>query len=211
MKGNGGQRDVESKSIGRRIKTFLMPPYSNFSKLLMGGGGVIAAAIFTAFGEDLYQYTKTIINNEPDVPPWNYSMSLAVPHCHTGSLSVMFRDYEPVINWNGAADRLVICASALIKGPKEEFPLLLEERFPECLAVSSPSENRTISTKLDSSAVCRAPYRYDQGTLVETSLPNGLFICMPGHQREETQVSYRQDDVEVPVCKEEDLKEYNFL
>ena len=211
MKLDDDGNDVESKETKCRLVTMFNPVVTWVKKHFLLGVGFFVVAILTAFGEDVYSYLSKLWKNKPDPPDWTISMSLAVPHCHAGSLSVMFRGYEPAINWGDGADRLAICASALIQAAKEDVPLLLEERFPECLSVYKVSDSYTIETNLDSPAVCRAPYRYNQDSLVETSLPNGLFICMPGYQREESQVSYRQDDVEVPVCNEEDLKKYNFL
>ncbi|MBS9405463.1 hypothetical protein KG088_17810 [Halomonas sp. TRM85114] len=211
MTDNEGASGKSPKGIGSRLKVLFRKPLVQAIGGIGTGLALVVGGILGEFGKDIYSSLIAILKDDQKAPHWDYPMSLEAGHCHMGNLSVMFRDYQPTVNWRGGADRLVICASAHIKGVKEKFPLLLEEEFPECLSVSESSGRFTIATNLGSPAVCRAPYRYDGASIVETSLPGGVFVCMPGHKKEEAQDNYRQDGVEVPVCKEEALKERNFL
>lgn len=208
MSNHESGHEKRSKSIKLRLRDLFHRPIARAIGMIGVAFFLIVSGVFGQFGADIYSYVTAFWKDDPD---WKIPISLGVDHCHSGSLWEMFEDYEPAINWNGGAERLVICASANVEGAKEEFPLLLEKKFPECLAVSEASGRFTITTDLDSAAICRVPYRYEEDDIKPTSLPDGLFVCMPGHEREESQVSYRQDGVDVPVCKEEDLREYKFL
>ena len=143
--------------------------------------------------------------------PWKIAISTAVKHCLPGRLPHLMRDWNPSVKWQAGADRLVICGNAELSGQRSDIPNLLGEAFPDCLSVTATDQEVVLKTNLENPAVCRAPYRFEDGTPIKADLPSGLFVCIPGASRVEDPPTYTQDGMAVPVCSDEQLKHANFL
>lgn len=146
-----------------------------------------------------------------EVPPWKITFSTAVPNCLLGRLAEKLRDWSPPISWEAGADRLVICADAIVEGQKHDIPRLIQERFPRCFNVEASEASITVRTELEKGAVCRAPYRYDGEELIKASLRRGLFVCFPGADMESGISSFSFAGTEVPVCSEDIMRGHNFI
>lgn len=138
-------------------------------------------------------------------------ISTATDHCISGRIAFKFRDWQPAIDIENGADRLVVCADVDILGKRSNIVEKLDEQLSACLTAKQIDEKITISTKLDSPAICRAEFRFNGRNIEKTTLEKGWYVCMPGYEREQSRETYTNYGISVPKCSEEALRAFGFI
>ena len=142
---------------------------------------------------------------------WEFIINPSIPNCTSGRIAFKLRDWSPAIEWKNGAEGLVVCADAEVTGKKTHLLEKIGARLSDCLTVERRDDQVAIATKLDSAAVCRAPYRYENREPQPTTLAQGIFVCLPGHVRQPSSETYVHGSFTVPKCDADVLREFGFL
>lgn len=154
-----------------------------------------------------------VCSSEKSDEPFNITFSTQTPHCQIGNLTQKFHDWPVTVSLEGGADRLVVCTDLTLHGTRAEQAELLGALgagLPECLTVDQTGDPVVVRANLDSAAICRAPYRFDDLNLVEATMAQGLFVCMPGHRQAQTTDFFEQYGKRIYQCDEQSLRDYKF-
>lgn len=218
---DSGTRDAQNKATSKAEKGTRSPKKPLNWSLFKFRGRVIVAlsaslgAVGLGFLDFIQDKTTDLLNfvcnsislcaNEEDREghDWTLVFSTAAPYCETGRMSRQLRDWSPPVKWVAEAERLSVCADAVVSGPKESIPQLIGEKFPKCFKIMTSEQAVIVERQTDGAFMCRAPYRYDNGSVHATSPQSGIILCVPGKERLPSQDA-------LPKCENDLLVEYGF-